>query len=92
MTTALGPGPSPPVSAMTTVLGPEVGDRSTGVSTDVRVAGITSGPDAGGREFVTAAGAGGVEADISAMPPTSIIPAVKPAAEIAVTGLQPAMR
>jgi hypothetical protein len=34
----------------------------------------------------------GVEADISAMPPTSIIPAMNPAAEIAAIGLQPAMR
>jgi hypothetical protein len=77
---------------MTTVLGPGVGGWPTGVSTDVRVARITSGPGGGGRKFVTPVEAGGVEADISAMPPAIIIPAVKPAAEIAVTGLQPAMR
>ena len=47
---------------------------------------------AGGREFVTPSGAGGVEADISAMPPTSIIPAMNPTAEIAAIGLQPAKR
>jgi hypothetical protein len=62
------------------------------VSTDVRVARVTSGPGAGGREFVTPSGAGGVEADISAMPPTSIIPAMNPTAEIAAIGLQPAKR
>jgi hypothetical protein len=62
------------------------------VPTDVRGARITSGPGAGGREFVTRVGAGGVEADISVMPPGSIIPAVNPAAEIAAIGLQSAMR
>jgi len=73
---------------MTTVLRPGAGGRPTGVPADVRVARITSGPDAGAREFATPAGAGGVGADISAMPPASIIPA----AEIAVIGLQPAKR
>jgi hypothetical protein len=73
---------------MTTVLGPEVGGWPMGASTDVRVARITSGPGRGGRKFVTPVEAGGVEADISAMPPASIIPAV----EIAAIGLQPAMR
>jgi hypothetical protein len=78
---------------MTTVLGPGgAGGWLTGAPADVRVDRIASGPGAGGREFVIPAGAGGVEADISAMAPVSIIPAVNPAAEIAVTGLQPAMR
>src|SRR6478672_9996089 len=77
VTSAFGPGPSPPASAMTTVSGPGAGGWPAGVPAGVRVTRVTSGP-----------GADGAGAAIPAIPPAHIIPA----AEVAAIGLRSAMR